>query len=757
MMNKNLRKSIFAQLRFHMMSSYFLLICVITILLGAVAITSSYRAISKNAGQFLQRSCEMVTSIEQRAKEIALNAYVAKSPRLFSQYNLQNLEHMMNVHQLIKREPAIHSVWFYDASRDVCFVFGSYCVGKERQEFRDAECLDWILSQSPSQGPYAMQVLNHNYLKYRSQVYTIVYYQLNGDALVLHLKPEILFAHLANAISTSGTDHYMIIGNDGQVLYSDLSQESQDALLLDRLPSTLRLDGRLFRVSKAQSSNELWSVILLTDWTTTYMSVLILVLLVLLCLPAGFLISLLLNRRISGMISQPYVQIVKALEVSDTPLTSSVDDVMAHISSIKSNLNTYRFLANSTIVHAQKAFLMRCLQNAPEPGVSFCDQCRQYQLPFFEEDRLLLLYVSWYATESELDASKVLPHDLLLFALSNVFDELCTELRSTQLLPFGEDRLLMMAALDHGYTPQRLEDQLVQLCALFREHNDLQFFFGVCDPLAVSADLSAVCKELTARYQHHQFFHAEDTCAFLSQPSQLPVSGVCYFTDFVGLKSSLCDGSESYQEIIRNWFLRLREHRYDEVMLSLSVFHAQCCEMYTVLAQTHSLMEQEAIPRENVFSAKTLNDCQAQIFLSLDEISQQLRSNQISVMDHIMDAVLRTMQDNYNDCNLSAKALADAHRIAPARLNQLCNQKTGKSVMGYLKEIRLSKACELLTTSTLTVEAIAASVGYENSKYFHTVFKAEYGLTPSRYRLLHTLPSSLSEDPRKDSHESFIP
>ena len=77
--------------------------------------------------------------------------------------------------------------------------------------------------------------------------------------------------------------------------------------------------------------------------------------------------------------------------------------------------------------------------------------------------------------------------------------------------------------------------------------------------------------------------------------------------------------------------------------------------------------------------------------------------------------------------------------------------------MGYLKEIRLSKACELLTTSTLTVEAIAASVGYENSKYFHTVFKAEYGLTPSRYRLLHTLPSSLSEDPRKDSHESFIP
>ena len=43
-------------------------------------------------------------------------------------------------------------------------------------------------------------------------------------------------------------------------------------------------------------------------------------------------------------------------------------------------------------------------------------------------------------------------------------------------------------------------------------------------------------------------------------------------------------------------------------------------------------------------------------------------------------------------------------------------------------------AAFLLTATGLAVEDIIAAVGYDNSSYFHRIFKAAYGLTPKKYR-----------------------
>ncbi len=52
----------------------------------------------------------------------------------------------------------------------------------------------------------------------------------------------------------------------------------------------------------------------------------------------------------------------------------------------------------------------------------------------------------------------------------------------------------------------------------------------------------------------------------------------------------------------------------------------------------------------------------------------------------------------------------------------------------YLKKYRLSRACELLRNSELSIEQIAFSCGYCDRYYFTRVFTAEIGIPPAEFR-----------------------
>lgn len=58
----------------------------------------------------------------------------------------------------------------------------------------------------------------------------------------------------------------------------------------------------------------------------------------------------------------------------------------------------------------------------------------------------------------------------------------------------------------------------------------------------------------------------------------------------------------------------------------------------------------------------------------------------------------------------------------------------GQSPKEYLTEFRMKQACYLLEHSSLSVTAIAISVGFDNSLYFSKTFHRANGLSPREYR-----------------------
>jgi transcriptional regulator GlxA family with amidase domain len=83
---------------------------------------------------------------------------------------------------------------------------------------------------------------------------------------------------------------------------------------------------------------------------------------------------------------------------------------------------------------------------------------------------------------------------------------------------------------------------------------------------------------------------------------------------------------------------------------------------------------------------------------------------------------------------VSLPDLALAAGVSERQLNRLFQQKLGRSTMGYYRDLRLDKARNLLTNSSLPLTEIAYATGFANSSHFSRLFSEYFGGAPSSFR-----------------------
>lgn len=85
--------------------------------------------------------------------------------------------------------------------------------------------------------------------------------------------------------------------------------------------------------------------------------------------------------------------------------------------------------------------------------------------------------------------------------------------------------------------------------------------------------------------------------------------------------------------------------------------------------------------------------------------------------------------------DISLDTIAQVNQVSSKYLSRVFKNLKGKSFSDYLAEIRMKRAKELLETTQMGIQDIAASVGYPDHQYFHRVFKRHTGVTPNDYRM----------------------
>ncbi|WP_207513144.1 helix-turn-helix domain-containing protein [Longitalea luteola] len=94
----------------------------------------------------------------------------------------------------------------------------------------------------------------------------------------------------------------------------------------------------------------------------------------------------------------------------------------------------------------------------------------------------------------------------------------------------------------------------------------------------------------------------------------------------------------------------------------------------------------------------------------------------------------RTILAENFDKHITIPQLARQTGINEAKLKEGFRELFGQSIHACLQQLRLEKAQELLLTTDLSVTDITYFIGYSQVTHFTTLFKKEFGLTPTEWR-----------------------
>lgn len=72
--------------------------------------------------------------------------------------------------------------------------------------------------------------------------------------------------------------------------------------------------------------------------------------------------------------------------------------------------------------------------------------------------------------------------------------------------------------------------------------------------------------------------------------------------------------------------------------------------------------------------------------------------------------------------------------MSRASLYNKLKQLADISIGDYINKFKMEEAVRLLADKGLSIQEVSEKAGFSHQRYFSTVFKQMYGVTPSQYR-----------------------
>jgi AraC-like DNA-binding protein len=170
----------------------------------------------------------------------------------------------------------------------------------------------------------------------------------------------------------------------------------------------------------------------------------------------------------------------------------------------------------------------------------------------------------------------------------------------------------------------------------------------------------------------------------------------------------------------RHWYqFQDKHHRFQELFRAAYIEYQQRSSNY------HSMLRAYLV----------------QILILLDRVmrasdaSGQVQDTFILQQEKIGD-ILSHMNLHMHE-PLTLQKMADTFYMSTSHFQRIFKTVTGQPFNKYLQHMRIQRSCHLLIHTTLTVQQIAAQVGYADMKFFHTLFRRITGCTPQQYRQLN--------------------
>lgn len=333
--------------------------------------------------------------------------------------------------------------------------------------------------------------------------------------------------------------------------------------------------------------------------------------------------------------------------------------------------------------------------------------------------------------------------DLLLFTINNIIEDLIPEDR--RLTPIIQKDVQVTTLLSTDNNREEFEAYAEEMSTLIQEKVKIEL------NLTVSIGVSQPYNKLSqSRDAYSEGVEA------LKYRLKLGNNSIIYYKD-IESSSSL---QTFFPENIKNELfdaIKLGEKEKAEEALSklISAIFSKDLNpnqyqiaLMRLLNDLIVLMQTLGVEIENLDDKKSLYDHLSEL-KSIAEIEKWFRKTIIlplvTSLDERINSQYKTISDNIihiiqqeYDQDISLEAIADRLHYNPNYLSSIFRKETNISFSEYLAMYRLNMAKKWLVESDLSIKEIAEMFRYNNSQNFIRSFKKKEGITPGKYRELHS-------------------
>ena len=113
----------------------------------------------------------------------------------------------------------------------------------------------------------------------------------------------------------------------------------------------------------------------------------------------------------------------------------------------------------------------------------------------------------------------------------------------------------------------------------------------------------------------------------------------------------------------------------------------------------------------------------------LSDYEYSMRMAKLKKINGILDYI----HEHYSE-NLSTAMLAKKWYLSESYICHMFKKASGKTIIGYINDLRIEKASLLLENTSESISCIAMEVGFDDVNYFDRIFKKKLGVSPKNYR-----------------------
>ena len=106
--------------------------------------------------------------------------------------------------------------------------------------------------------------------------------------------------------------------------------------------------------------------------------------------------------------------------------------------------------------------------------------------------------------------------------------------------------------------------------------------------------------------------------------------------------------------------------------------------------------------------------------------------------DLLMERVMIIINENIDNPALNVEMLASKIGLSRVQLHRKIKEITSISTGDFIRNIRLKQAALLLREKKMNISQVAYAVGFANQTHFSTLFKKNYGMSPTEYIAHHS-------------------